>query len=702
MALQPIQRGYRGFQGQTVAPNTMQPVFNNERTQLLQSLGKFASVSAQLGEAHVQKVIESDKIQQADRAAQDLLVSAKERQGITEDSTVAGQLAYNAIIGQHDTANASNSFVEWYSANADADEDTIAAKKQELFSPLLDKYGTDARTLKQVSLQVQEAQFALAPAQERILQDHRSKKAEEAVRISVGDMLANPAADVDTLVDKEIPSRAKAMGMDEFTYKQLLLGEAAARAENGDARMLKTLQNRDWSKGSAVLSRAENSYEQYVAKENAVLIGNSMADIEAEALNLSVPWATTMRKIQDMNNRFPDTYSAERVASLKVQQGNARKKAATDLAIREASHAPLIKESAIPLALNNQYTPKQKQDHVKALQSEWAMKGQQLTAAGYPESEVNSAIQNEMLNWSRTNRLILPSLKDSMEGVINLNPDDYKEGDLPAYANQGISLIQQMDDSTLGLYFSGEEKTMALNLKSFLGNRTPLSAFKRAYDIRRNPLSVTGQQRTDQRDEALSQVDAKLDASWYQLGKEEVPQWQRDALGAVVAEEATTYLYRKGVDVTANAKHAAETVLSRYSQTFNNTLINKTQPELGQSMGIKDLSLVNTAIEGFVLSLAPDIKKELGRDISLDELQFVVNEYGDSMTIQDSNGEQIGGRFLLSDVGEVGTKFTKEEMDAMRGTVLSGKEENRQRTQKQKELQMMFLEGNPAYRGYIK
>jgi len=692
MALQPMQRGYKGFQGQTVAPDKGQPIFNETRTQILQSLSKFSTVGAQIGEAHVQRVIEEDKIQQAARAADDLLVTAKERQGITEDSTVAGQLAYNAIIGQHDTANASNDFIQWYSANADADDETIAAKKKEIFSPLLEKYSTDARTMKQVSLQVQEAQFALAPAQERILQDHRSKKAEEAVRISVGDVLANPKADVAVMIDKEIPARAKAMGMDEFTYKQLLMGEAAARAENGDARMLKELQQRDWSKGSAVLTRAQNSYESFVAKENAVLIGNSMADIESEALSLGVPWATTLRKIQDMNNRFPETYSAERIASLKIQQGNAKKKAAQDLAIQQASSAPLVKESAIPLALNNMYTPKQKQDHVKGMQSQWALKGQQLTAAGYPEAEVNSAIQKQMLDWSRANRTVIPNLKDSMEGVINLNPDDYKDGDLPSYANQGISLIQQMDDSTLGLYFSGEEKTMALNLKSFLQNRTPLSAFKRAYDIRRNPLTVTSEQRKNQVADVQSEVDAKLTSSWYQFGKPEVPEWQRKSIESIVSDEAQTYLYRKGVDTTANAKHASEVVLSRYSQTFNDTLINKTQPELAQSMGLSDPSLVNKSLEAFLLEQAPYIEKELGQKMNADEVQFVVNEYGDTITLQDKNGEQIGGRFLLKDIGELGKKYNQQQLEEMRKGVIYRTKEDKVKAEKANKQAISFFE----------
>ncbi len=679
MALNPIQKVQRGFQQQVVAPTNQAPVFDDTRTQLLQGLSKFASSASEMVGTIVQQKIESDKITQSERAAKDMMATEKERQGITQDSTVAGQLAYNAIIGKHDTMEAGNSFVEWYRANADADEKTVSAKKKELYDPLLSKYGTDPLTLKQVSLQVQESQFAVAAAQEGIKQEHRQKKAVEAIGISVGDLLADPRADIDHIVDTEIPARAKALGLDEFTYKDSLLKSAASRAASGDARLLSKLESTDWSKGSSELERARNQYESFVAKENAVAIGNAKADIMIAAEN-GESWGSILGKVSALNAKYPESFSAEAIASMKVQRAHAAKVAAFNTQLMKASSDPIKDENAIPLGLNSNYTPSEKDKHIKAKEAEWSKKSQDLVSSGMPEADALAAITKEKVDWSKVNRMTVPSLKDGLTALVNMNPkEDFVNGDLPAYVSKNISLIQGMDDTTLDMYFTNkEDKTMALNIRSSLKNRDPFNAFKRAYDIRRTPQLLSRDAQQLQEEDAATSVMEKLTTKWYkpltssqgilaQGTRSSVPEWQLPSIIQEVAQEAKLHQLRGGTDTKANADYASNVIISQKSQTFNGTLINQSKPQLAQSMGVP-VQETDKYLGYYASSLLPEMIKEYGSELTVDDISFDVAPNGTSFTIMhkgaDGIPEQLGGRHLFSDVAMEGKKLSNEEWAA--------------------------------------
>ncbi|AGZ17762.1 lysozyme domain-containing protein [Vibrio phage phi-A318] len=657
MPLQEMKRTTRrGFQQQTREVATPTRTVDT-RSQILGALGKFAEAGYGLASTELQKKVEEDKVRQANRAAEDLMRSAEERQGITEDATKAGQLAYNMIVGKHDTMEAGNQFIDWYSQNPDADEDTINDMKSQIFQPILDKYGKDPQTLKAVSLQVQDAQFSIVQAQERIRKEHQTKKASEAMTISINDLLADPNADVTQLVDVELPARAKALGQTEWDLKASLVNQAVARAGDGDNRLLKELQGRDWSKNMPALDKAQRDYDSFVAKQNAIVIGDRMADIETQALSGSTSWETTLRKIEGLNEQYPNTYSKERVASLKKQRAASIQRQKTTTNISIDSSKAFTDDNAIPLGLLTKYTPKEKNDYINQLESQWANKANTyVEKKGYSESDANTAIIKEKLDWSRVQRMVVPSLKDNLDALINLNPEETTEEELPAYATNALQVIEMMDDTTLAMYFKDKDRlAMAMNIKSGMKNRSAYSAFRRAYDIRRNPYNINNEQRTEQRDAAYEAVEEKLTFNWYDLGKKDVPEWQRNKLAIRVGEEAQSYLYRGGLDTKQNASTAASSLLAGYSQTFNNTMINKTKPELAQSLGVKS-ELVDRYLKHFATTvLSSEEINPLG--ISAEDIEFVVNDTGTTFIMVDRDGEQIGdARFLMQDVKRYGKK----------------------------------------------
>ncbi|APU00186.1 lysozyme domain-containing protein [Vibrio phage Vp670] len=676
MPLQEMKRTTRrGFQQQTREVATPTRTVDT-RSQILGALGKFAEAGYAAASTEVQKKIEADKVRQANRAAQDLMKTAEERQGITEDATKAGQLAYNMIVGKHDTMEAGNQFLEWYNQNPDADEQTISEMKTQIFQPILDKYGTDQQTLKAVSLQVQDAQFSIVQAEERIKKEYQSKKASEAVSISINDLLANPNADVKHLVDVEIPARARALGQNEFELKAALVNQAAARAGDGDNRLLAELQARDWSKNLPALDKAQRDYDSFVAKQNAIVIGDTMADIETQALSGSTSWESTLRKIDRLNKQYPNTYSKERVASLKKQRATAiaKQRTSTDIAI-ESSRA-FTDESAIPLGLHGKYTPKEKKDYINQLESDWSYKAKVIVDEfGISESEANTVILKEKLDWSRVQRMTIPSLKDNLEALINLNPEETTEEELPPYATNALKIIQMMDDTSLSMYFTDKDSlAMAMNIKSGMKNRSPYSSFRRAYDIRRNPYNISNEQRTEQRDAVSEVIEDELNAKWYQFGKKDVPAWQRDKLSNIIGEEAQSFLYRGGLDVEQNAKTAASSKLANYSQTFNNTLINKTKPELAQSIGVRQ-ELVDRYMKHFASNvLSSEDINPLG--VEPEDIEFVVNDTGTTFIMVDKFGEQVGdARFLISDVKRYGEKGEAERIEEIATTAEKEREQ---------------------------
>lgn len=674
MPLQELNRtAQRQFVGQTrtraIGVDTSS---GDNRLAIMDSLNKFASAGSAEATRSMRAEIETKKALGASRAAQDLITSEQNRQGITEDDVLATKLSYNAIVGQHDTMNAGNKFVEWYKANPEADEEQIAERKTALYQPLFEKYGGDAQSVKQISLQVQESQFGLSAIQERVKQGYRVEKNTEALTMSVDDMLSDPQVNVSGLVSTEIPAQAKALGLDEFTYKKILMTEMNTRAENGDARLLNELGKTDWSKGSALIKNSRTKYDNFVAKENAVLIGDTMGSIEMENTSLNVPWSTTLKKIENLNKRFPDTYTDVRIASLKKARGIAQSAADKNKEMNKESFKVLYDESGLPLSMNGKFTPSDKKAHVKSLEGYWSKKTQDMIAGGADETTANSIIMKERLDWSRSNRMVIPSLKSNLDGLLSLNPEDYpNSNDLPEFANQGFTILKTMDTATMSLYFSGEDLAMAQNIKDAMGTRGNYSAYKRAYNVKSNPYRVSNDKRVETSDAVANVLNDKFEKGFFSrnlFNQKSVPEWQLEQIKSSVDSVSTVNLYNGMTTPESNAEQSVSEVTKDYSQTFNGTLINKPLSLIGSKLGLEEAAYgkVNDYLEAFVLSNKEYIKGEAGEEVEPEDISIDVNESGTSFILRNKGGEQVGGRQLFSEVQEVGRKADLQKLRDLR------------------------------------
>ena len=636
----------------------------DERLAILTELSKFAQAGSAEANRQQKAEIETKKALGASRAAQDMLKAEQHRQGVTEDDVLATKLSYNAIAGKHDTMTAGNDFMEWYQANPAATDEEIESKKTELYQPLFEKYGGDERSLQQISLDVQQSQFQMLSAQEAVKVNYTKKKNQEALGMSISDLMSTPDADMDAILDVELPARAKSLGLGEFDMKSAVMKDAAIRAAEGDKRLLEKLERTPWAKDSALLKKARTDYDRFEAREQAPVIGDAMADIEIEMNSLTVPWSTTLRKIESLNKQHPNTYSAARVAQLKQQRANSEAKATKMTTGTQSSFAIYTDDKAVPLAHNPEYTDSDKKAIIKDLETQWANKVTELTDAGFGDDEARQTVLRDQLKWSRLNRTVIPSLKTNLDSAVNLPLDEIQAAEeLPAFATGSFQLIRTMDATAIELYLpSKQDSAFALNFKKFSQTMSDDAAYRRAALIKRNPFKVSPAQREEQRGAVHRIVEDKLDTNiWDDINpfstKEAVPEWQRNQLINRISDDAEQFMFAGGFDAESNAEQALQARMANSFQLFNGTMANKSMPLIGQHIASgrpMDVNKTGDYIEAYTLSMKPLIAKAYGTDVDTNDITLDFSRDGSSFIIIDKNGEQLGGRHLTDEMYNVG------------------------------------------------
>lgn len=671
MALEKVQRtARRQFVSQTrTSALGVDTTSGDNRSQIMNALSEFATAGSAEANRQQRAEIETRKALGASRAASDLLVTERYREGITEDDALATQLSYNAVVGKHETMNAGNQFLEWYQQNPNASDEAINSKKAELYQPLFEKYGTDERSLKQISLQVQESQYNLVPVQARVKSEYTKQRNQEALQMEIGDFMSDPNVDVDAVVDSEIPDTAKALGVNEFEYKKSLMQKMFELAETGDSRLLDKLSKTSWSKDSALISKAKVAYDNYTNRENAIAIGDALGTIEIDNQSLSIPWQSVLNRVEALNKKFPNSVSAAKVSSMKKARDSAVVKQGINQELTMKTFSNLNNESGLPLELDGSYTPEEKNAFVKDIEGVFAKKTQELVdELGMSQNDANALMMKQRLDWSRVNRTKLPLLEQNLKGLISLNPEDYVDGQgLPEYATSGLGILRQMDAATMDIYFtSREDKVFASNLKKGMETRDDFSAFKRAYSIRQSPFKGTSEERTELRSEVDVQVRDKLDSPWYLelLGAKDVPDWQVSLIRSRVMDEADVNAYNGLLDPEENARQSIATIMKDYSPTFNGSLINVNRSVLASGIGIPSTD-VDSYIEAFITSSKKSIDAEYGEEVDVEDLSLEFSP-NDTFIIRYRGGEQLGGRFDYDALRVAGAKADTSKLEQLR------------------------------------
>lgn len=642
----------------------------DRRLEIMQNLSQFAGAASEESQRAMRAEIETKKALGASRAAQDLLVAEQNRQGISDDDVKATQVAYNAVVGKHDTIQAGNQFIEWYQANPEADDAQISEMKQRLYKPLFEKYSGDDLSSKQISLQVQESQFNLMPVQEKIKQEHRQAKNQEAFRISIEDNLGVPDADISSLVDKELPTIAKQLGISEFDAKKLMLEEMRTRAEQGDGRLLKQLETTDWAKGLDVTKNARASYDKERAILDTTTLAKSMADNETKFLSGQMSERAFLRYVDNTNSQYGEynPYNSSRVQSLLMQRTKALNKVDSDAEVvkRYAEN-----KSKLPLGVSTQFGEDEKKVIIKTKEAYWANMTQSLLDKGeMSETEVNNKVLKDKVKWSMDEQIILPDLQAQVKSLLLFDPTVADQSEtVTGRWEEGSKVLQAMPVALLSNYLGGDAD-YALAVKSNLETMRPLDAFQFAYNAQYKPRAITPTIRKEATNRVRAAIEdtykAGIYSSWFEDAPS-IPSGQRDVLVGQLESRAVE-LVKGGIsDINRAAEFAVEEFSNSHTQLPNGTISNTTIGSLKTNMlrgsDVKELSdkQVVKYVDTFLKEYATTKSGYLGESISADTLQVQFSQDGSTFSLLDETGMQLDSGYLTTQMFDIARPEDLEE-----------------------------------------
>ncbi|AWD90666.1 hypothetical protein [Pseudomonas phage Nerthus] len=671
---------------------------SNGLAEVMGGLSQFASTLSEQAMQVVDRQVEDDKIKQSTIAAQDIWKAEDERQGISKDATVAGRMAYNSIVSKHDVQEANNRLVQQLQENPEMSQEDFMKAQQAEYQPLMDKYGVDKWTMRDTSMNIQESQQALVNVSENIRGQYRTQKREEALNISINDLLDNPNATGSDIVDKEIPARAAMMGVSEFSMKKMLMQAAVTKAGQGDVRLLDQLDKTDWSKGSQLLKSGRDQYDQWRARELAPMIGDEMGKLELAAVNGEASWGATLKKIEGINKAFPGSYSAHAIAGLRLRMDSAAKARQKQNVGYGDSMVAMYNQESIPLGLSGSYSSAEKGKISKAVEAGIAQASREMQARGADPQQASDWALKQSMAWSRANRVKLPGVASQLEAAIAYNPDDYKGGEMPPYVKAQLNTLKSLDAQTMNVYFGQEDQTFAKNFQTFSRNMPDDQAFRRAMNIRNNPYMVNPTMKQAQQAATTERVENELShnglLTWLGIKPKSVPDWQRNQLANQWGRESESALYAGGLDPEKNAETVVKQAQTQMSQTYNGTLTNIPTGTIRHALSADDKPVsqqqADDALEAYTLTIMPEMRKDYGQDISSEDISFDFNKDGSVFRIIDRNGEQIGGSHLTSEAARIGKEANLKEL---RKQVDAGKAKARQTSEESTEALYRQLNG---------
>lgn len=701
MPLKEVSKNYgRQFVGQSRGVAQASIPQNDQRSQLLSSLSKFASVANVEVDRQQKAEIETQKVLGASRAAQDLLKADNNRRGNTDQDTKASKLVYNSIVGKNDVMNAGNEYAAWYQENPTADEQMIEDKKRELYSPLLEKYSDDEQSLKQISLDVQNSQFSLLPIEDRIKKDYESSKNQEALGISIDNLLSTPDADMETILDKELPARAKALGLSESQLKKTLLEQASVRGKAGDGRLIQALEVKDWAKNTASLSASRDAYDRVASEELVEETGNARGDIKTQMLSLEVPWETTNARMKQHNRLYPqDKYSSKDFAAMKVLRSNTLAARDKKTAIIKEATRRQNSDSGIPLAQDNSIDKKMRTDLVNYYDDLFANSTQEMIDSGVDEQAARRETLKRQLKWSVTEQTPLPTLQRIVDATLNL-PFDDKTGELPEYVKSNFDMINKMDGNALNIYAaSDKDKAFFMNFKSLArSTSSDTEAYKQAMAIRNSPYKFTPETRNRQLKSVNTVIKNELESGYWILGTDiEVPEWSKIQVLSEVSRGADNLFFQGSSDPDHNAKQSMLAYRSRTHQISSGAVVNQPQAVIynqisdGRPMRIEN---TNAYLDSFVEQSLPIIAENTGFDLDAKDISYKFSRDGSAFVLTRRGVEEVSENFPTKYLYSIG----RNAIEAASSDSNVSDKVQKERVKAEEDLQ----EGEDAYQQIIK
>lgn len=633
-------------------PAPSQQKTNSQR--VVGALTDIAGVGAKMYQTYNREKVEMDKVTQQQRALQGL--------DPTDDATDAGIRAYQVINMRDQVMDANASLAEEVRKNPEMTDEEYELASREAYAGLFTQYKPDTQLSAALSNKVQESQTQIHQIRSSVQREHREWKSQETFKKSA-EAYREASDSPDELADMiteggQLSNEASALGVPEEAQRTMLVKMAQSDAANGDSRMFRALKKQEWASRDPRIQKAEQVYQQWSSQENASEIGRQWGEIQMGWEQRSASWSQTQSAIEQLNNKFPGSVTANQVASLRKRGAavHAKEKARAELLSR--IEQATTGEQRLQIGTDPRFTKGDRDDIIDMKNEHWRTVAEQRQASGeWDAQQAQEFILRSQIKFGRSQAIEVPGVKDTLSNLTATNPSDWDTEGVPSEASAGLSAIGMMSPSDIDRYGKTEdEKTMFRNYQRFLSQDMPdRQAWVRAHRSVVNRESLDAEVRDELIEDSVDEAnDIMNQGGWLWSSQDEVPDGQRLRIRQEVQTEALSMVDSGATDVDDVGGEAARRVMSRYTRLDNGSLINATEQELASASRYEDE-------EGVVQTLAPQNRTQAfemffndnfdnlaaessyGEDLEMDQVQFIYNQNG-LIEVQDTRGDVLTDR----------------------------------------------------------
>ena len=562
----------------------------SEAEKILNSLSQFAGIAAETSMREVKRKVELDKIEQTNRAVQDLAKPTEDRMGISDEATRGGQQAYQLVMARKALSEANVGVMNSINENPNMSDDEFNEMQRTHYEELLTQYEDSPDVMKYLSSAAQEGQIEVHANRKlaKLKFQHSESVTAVSDRLNALSVESNPET-ISSNVD-EWKQEAEALGFNEEAQRDAMLQQAQTLAYAGDDTLLSYIEEQPWASKEDSVRVAREAYVTKKTREGYIGQAGAMDEVNALVGQPQVSWEQIESNIVSANGGYPNTYSGPQVAAIKNKHRILQAKAAETNALVNTT----FNANSLPLSKQGDITPKDRKAIIKNTELIFS----EMAATMSPDE-----LRDAKLSWSQHNEVKLPSLTTQFQAIGQLVPDrELTESD-----KLSMNLIAKAREEDIQFYLGGADAEYAINIKKEMERSgEPQRAIMMATERKLNRFNVTTATRNTVRDE----VTEGLSSQFSHFFDSDVPDWQALIHGNQLFNDiADTRLYLGG-DADGMGDKIAQEQQVNYTQLDDGTVMNVPIAQLYEDLGYSadtNPDVVKKALQSVQDSLEADM-----------------------------------------------------------------------------------------------
>lgn len=547
---------------QQVQPNTGY----QQASRILNALGEFVDTSSEAAYKQAQIDVEKKKI--------DGMATAVSGGKLGEEASKAEQMGYDLVQSQSELAVINENISKAITSKPDMADDEYKAMRDGQYGDLLAKYqDRDPDVFKAISIKAQESQGVLYNIRNRAQKEYRDYKAKETLNYNINNNLdAARTVEQGTQLVNQYMQQGLALGLSEPDVKEMLYQNMKLTAANGDGRLLKFMQNMDWSKYAPDTQQAAKIYKSYVdeaqakyeaalQKQNVFAYGQMYAQLE-EAAKSGMPDAQLMQMMQGMQAKGLK-FTPAAVANY-LTMGQSVSKSEQELRVNIGEWQK--NKGSFNLAQNPFIPTDDKKKVMDAAEAAIVEQSNQI-----PDGQRGDFVIANMLQLSAQEGMPVKTIGTALQSLATIDTNATMTPSVQTWSK----FLMAADDQTIRMNVPNEQdQAFLFGLRDVLANNQGQdgdlmlkTAISRGQQIRDNKTPLTTQQTNVIRNKASSSVKDFKDptqTTWY-FRAESLPTQTRDYVTNQLNAKAKS-LYA----VTGDTEKAVELATKEFK---NNNMI---------------------------------------------------------------------------------------------------------------------------------